>query len=582
MWSFELKQKNVGESGQSYHWTDGLNSTLSFTSHRDMHVWQSEKLHIGVLGRIRPYGQPYPNQSDLEWLENLWLEEPDPAAFYPKISGFFILLLGCRRSGQMTMVNDHVGALPLYWRHQAGTTLAGTRLAYVTGDDASVSPQSVYNYFYYHCIPGPYTLYANVQKLLPGSGISLSEQSVKPLALYIPRYDVDTDIQALQRECFNLVEKAVAWNAGPECGAFLSGGLDSSTVAGMLAKQQTPAKTFSIGFHAKGYDETPYAEITAKHFTTEHLTHYLEPGEITEHFIEVAAAFDQPFGNSSALAAYICAKFAKQHGVSVLLAGDGGDELFGGNERYAKQKIFEVYHNLPGWLRGTADALFYDSPLGQLPVGKKVRSYIQQARVPMPHRLHTYNFLKRMDPASMFTDNVWQAVDPNVPGEMYQQRYDACPAADMLERMLYLDWKFTLADNDLVKVTQMCELAGVEVRFPLIEKELVDFSCRVPSSEKLPGNKLRYFYKNSFKGFLADETLNKSKHGFGLPFGVWMKQEPALQALTNELLTSFKTRGIMQPEFVDQAMHIYQQGHQGYYGELIWIMLVFEAWMQRQ
>jgi asparagine synthase (glutamine-hydrolysing) len=146
---------------------------------------------------------------------------------------------------------------------------------------------------------------------------------------------------------------------------------------------------------------------------------------------------------------------------------------------------------------------------------------------------------------------------------------------------MYLDWKFTLADNDFVKVSTMCHKAGVEVRYPLFEKEVVDFSCTVPTGLKLPGNKLRDFYKNSFRGFLPDATLSKSKHGFGLPFGVWMKEQTALQQLTAQSLNKLKQRQIVKAEFIDEALNIYQSGHSGYYGELIWIMVILELWLEQ-
>jgi asparagine synthase (glutamine-hydrolysing) len=376
-----------------------------------------------------------------------------------------------------------------------------------------------------------------------------------------------------------VIDTAVFRNLQPDCAAFLSGGLDSSTVSGLLSVHQPFARTFSIGFDAKGYDETEYALITAKHFNTTHHVHYLQPEEIVDNFVNVATHFDEPFGNSSAMAAYICASVARQHGVSVMLAGDGGDEIFAGNERYAKQKVFELFGALPKPLQSLLDSVTH-SPLGALPLMRKARSYVDQAKIPLPDRLDTYNFLNRFAPEQIFCDTFLAQVDTQAPVQAKRQRYQQSRATDPVDKMMYLDWKFTLADNDLVKVTSMCHKAGITVRYPLFEKEVVDFSCTVPADIKLPGNKLRDFYKNSFKGFLANETLNKAKHGFGLPFGVWMKEQPRLQQLTEQTLTALKSRQIVKPAFIDEALQIYRSGHLGYYGELIWIMVVLELWLQ--
>ena len=306
----------------------------------------------------------------------------------------------------------------------------------------------------------------------------------------------------------------------------------------------------------------------------------LQPDEIAQHFTEVAGYFNEPFGNSSAMAAYICAKTARADGITVMLAGDGGDEIFAGNERYLKQLIFERYHQLPDALQKLLDVSFYNPLAAKLPLVKKAYSYINQAKMPMPDRLESYNFLNRFSGSDMFTTAFYAGINPNLPLQQQQQRFLQCKSDYLVDKMMYLDWKFTLADNDFVKVNQMCQLAGVEVRFPLIEKELVDFSCTVPASVKAPGQKLRDFYKNSFRGFLPDATLSKSKHGFGLPFGVWMKQRPDLQHIALNALQSFKQRNILQPAFIDQAIDTFENGHSGYYGELVWIIVVMELWLQ--
>ncbi|HSG53246.1 MAG TPA: asparagine synthase C-terminal domain-containing protein, partial [Rheinheimera sp.] len=324
-----------------------------------------------------------------------------------------------------------------------------------------------------------------------------------------------------------------------------------------------------------------YALLTANHFATDYKVHYLQPDEIAEHFAQVAGYFNEPFGNSSAMAAYICAKTAKADGINVMLAGDGGDEIFAGNERYVKQKVFQRYSALPAPIRALLNVGLDNSVADKLPGLKKGSSYIRQAKVPLPDRLDSYNFVNRFDLDRMFSPALLQQVDTTQPTAQKRKRYNACTSADAVDKMMYLDWKFTLADNDFVKVRQMCQLAGVEVRFPLFEKELVDFSCTVPASIKAPGQKLRDFYKNTFRGFLPDGTISKSKHGFGLPFGVWMKQRPDLQHIALNALQQFKQRNLLQPAFIEQAIDTFENGHSGYYGELVWILVVLELWLQQ-
>jgi len=562
----------------------GTLNTLHILSQRPLQVAEDDQTLVCLLGRVRPYNQDYLPGDAAQWF--LQLHQQQPQQFYPQIAGFFVLIIVDKHQGTVSMVNDHVGAVPFYIdSRQQGQLVLSDSLSLLRQHNPHVNldTQAVYNYLYFHCIPSPDAIYQQIKKLEPGVAFTVGpDGSLHNETYYQPDFTPSTEPQQLlQQQCQQLISEAVARNISPDCAAFLSGGLDSSTVAGMLAKHSQNAKTYSIGFEAQGYDETAYALITAKHFGTEHKVHYLQPAEITQHFSTVAAAFNEPFGNSSAMAAYICAKVAADDGIKVLLAGDGGDEIFAGNERYVKQKTFEHYRALPGPLRSSLDLCFYNGLAAKLPGLKKAYSYINQAKVALPDRLDSYNFLNRFDINDMFCPAFIAHIDSQLPLQQKQQRYKACRSADAVDCMMYLDWKFTLADNDLVKVSSMCQLAGVEVRYPLFEKEVVDFSCKVSAGIKAPGQKLRDFYKRSFTGFLPDATLSKSKHGFGLPFGVWMKQQPKLQQITADSLASLKQRNIIQPSFIDKALATYQQGHSGYYGELVWIMVTLELWLQQ-
>ena len=510
---------------------------------------------------------------------------------YQHLSGQFWLVVFDAINNQIYLVNDHFGMQPCFYTQQNSVVIVSDSLKKLTSVPElsfTIAEQALFNYMYFHCIPSPNTIFEQVHKLEPGKAVifkakandSILSQSER--LLYCPSFNQKKQqASGAHASCLDVIEKAVTKHASDDCGAFLSGGLDSSTVAGMLAKSQKPAKTFSIGFTIDGYDETPYAKLTAKHFNTQHEVLYLQPEQAAQEFVKVAQYFDEPFGNSSAMAAYFCAKFAKGQGVSRLLAGDGGDELFAGNERYAKQKKFEIFQQIPLAAQGIAKGIFCQTPIGKIPFLNKGASYINQAQIPLPDRLESYNFVNRLGVNNIFNRDFLSAVDTQQPIMQQRLRYQDCSSEHMVDQMLYYDWKFTLADNDLVKVNRMCELAGVEVRYPLLDKSVVDFSCTIPAEVKLPGNKLRDFYKESCRGFLAEDTLTKNKHGFGLPFGLWMKENQALKELVLDNLLAFKKRKIVKDSLVDNALNAHESVHAGYYGELIWIMVVLELWLQQ-
>jgi asparagine synthase (glutamine-hydrolysing) len=341
-----------------------------------------------------------------------------------------------------------------------------------------------------------------------------------------------------------------------------------------------PARTYSIGFDASGYDEMAYARIAARHFGTDHHEYYVTPDDLLEGIPAVAAHFDQPFGNSSAVPAWICARHAHDDGIELLLAGDGGDELFGGNSRYARQRIFGWYDAIPAAVcRHLIEPALSVPAIGRLPLIRKGASYVEQARVPLPDRTEMYNLLLRLGPENVFVPAFLAAVDPRHPTRMQRETWQDIRAGALINRMLAFDWKYTLADNDLPKVVGATGLAGVDVGFPLLADALVDFSLRLPPEWKLKGLTLRWFFKEALKDFLPPEIIAKKKHGFGLPFGVWAATHPGLRQMSVRALESFGARGIIREDFLHHLVSDLLPAHPGYYGEMVWIVMMLEHWL---
>jgi asparagine synthase (glutamine-hydrolysing) len=211
----------------------------------------------------------------------------------------------------------------------------------------------------------------------------------------------------------------------------------------------------------------------------------------------------------------------------------------------------------------------------------KAQRYIRNASQAMPGRYDNYNLLERLGPASVFTQEFLATVDQSLPQVEVAQAYHAAHTQSLINRMLALDLRYTLADNDLPKVTRSCELAGVEVRFPLLSDSLVAFSARLAPDQKLKRTKLRYFFKEALRGFLPDEIITKTKHGFGLPFGLWLQTHKPLQQLALDSLTDLKKRGFIRPELIDQLTSVHVQTHAGYYGTMVWVLMMLEQWFKR-
>jgi asparagine synthase (glutamine-hydrolysing) len=505
-----------------------------------------------------------------------------------RLGGHFALALLDKQRGTTLLAIDRIGAFPMCY------AVAGDQLVFASSADAvrahgavddRLSPQALYDFLYFHMIPSPGTVYENIRKLEPAQAVVFENGTLRHSFYWTPQF-VDggpASFAELQDEFLRIVRESVK-RCDPDdtTGAFLSGGTDSSTVSGMLAGVRGHARTYSIGFSQQGYDEISYARIAAQHFKTDQHEYYVTADDVADAFGQVAAFYDEPFGNSSAIPTLFCARLAARDGIRVMLAGDGGDELFGGNARYAKQKVFNVYNALPGALRtAVLEPLFVGLPVAKwVPPLRKVRSYIEQARQPMPDRMESYNFLHRDDPNRIFAPEFRTRFSTEHPLVLLRDVYNRASTRSLLNHMLYLDWKITLADNDLRKVNRMCALGGVEVRYPMLDDELLEFSARVPPSMKLKGLKLRWFFKKSLENFLPAEIITKPKHGFGLPFGEWLKESPRLQDAVYSSLHDFKSRKLLKAEFIDDLIATHRGGHAAYYGTMIWVIAMLELWLR--
>lgn len=504
------------------------------------------------------------------------------------IDGAFALAIIDVHADETLLAIDRAGICPLIY------AVAGEALVFGSSADAinlypsvksEIDPQSIYNYLYFHMVPGPATVFSGQRRLLPGQFLLFRGGKAVTKSYWEMRFDehCERPFAELKQDFLTVLRESVRAAAeGADTGAFLSGGTDSSTIAGMLGEVTgKPARTYSIGFEAEGYDEMAYARIAARHFGTVHHEYYVTPDNVVAAIPQIAAAHDQPFGNASAVPTYYCAKLAKADGIETLLGGDGGDELFGGNERYAKQHLYSLYSDLPSSVRkGLIEPVAFALPEGIDVVGK-VQRYIRNASQPMPGRYDNYNLLERLGAANVFTAEFLATVDAQQPRAVMARAYQQAHAETLINRMLALDLKYTLADNDLPKVTRSCELAGVDVQYPMLDDAVVAFSARLAPGLKLKGTRLRYFFKQALRGFLPDEIIVKEKHGFGLPFGPWLASHAPLRQIALDSVADLKQRHIVRADFIDELTSTHVRSHAGYYGTMVWILMMLEQWFSQ-
>jgi len=514
-----------------------------------------------------------------------------------RIEGDFALAFWDEHSTSLYLAVDPIRIHPLYYYAAGDGLVFSSSLPALIKQpfcqSLPLNPRAISAMVTLSMIPTPETIFENIYKIPPGHFLKYSDNKCDLIQYWDLQFEPPHSLPSgtLKARTRDLVTQSVSSrlahiSSQAQVGAFLSGGIDSSTILGTLAHQfSTPVKCFSIGFDVEGFNELTYARIAAKAFHAEHFEYYVTPEDVLTAIPFLMKSFDEPFGNASAIPTLYCAKLAKDHGVDVLFAGDGGDELFAGNERYATQRMFDYYFLLPKILRENfLEKCFGSShPNPPLALFRKITKYIQRANVPYPDRLLSWGIKDYTDQHEFWNPDFMHNLsrDHSIL-EYFRSHYVKAPATTALDRQLYIDLKLTLSDNDIPKVVKMTQAANLGVRFPFLALPLMEFAAKIPAKIKMRGLRLRGFFKNTYKDFLPKAVLQKSKHGFGLPVSVWLREHKPLNTFMKDVLLQkrFAQRGFITPSGLESVLRAHKTSDASLYGTIIWNLLILESWLE--
>jgi asparagine synthase (glutamine-hydrolysing) len=554
---------------------------VRLASDTDLTNWNALRAHLESKG-IR--ASQMTRGETLAWLYTM--EGPD---FLRRLEGGFSIALWDENSHRLLLASDPLGIKTLYFRRDGERVLFASRTGAVQAASiraADVNPSAVVQFLIFSVVTGPLSIYRGSEKLRPGFFLTFEKGVLRQHSYWDLEYlesrnrdEKDWAVQ-LREQMRGAVHRHLAECNQEHTGAYLSGGTDSSSVVAFMSEKFPHAHSCSISFPVTGYNEIEYARATAHHFQSRHHELCLSPQDAIDAIPRLIEFYDEPFANSSALASYHCALLAKRNGLDTLLAGDGGDELFAGNERYATDKRFAIYQSFPKWFRrGILEPLANLLPANGGPLSLP-RRYIRRANIPNPRRMFSYNVFLSTDPGRIFEQGFLDQAPPDGWMGIADAHFNEAHANSELNRMMHLDLKIILADNDLKKVSGTAELAGIRVRYPLLDRQLAEFSGTIPTSLKLKGSEKRYIFKRAMKGILPDMVLAKKKHGFGVPIGNWFLQDAGLRTLAQDVLNDPRTRqrGYFRTEFYDQVVDLHRRDHAAFYGEVIWYLVALELW----
>ncbi len=508
---------------------------------------------------------------------------------FKHLRGAFSLAIWDKVDRTLLIAVDRFAAKPLVYAADDAQILFGSQPRAIFASkrvDKGINPEAIASYLNFGVVPAPESVFRSLSKL-PGGCFLSWKHGVSLLRRYWDlEYSeaVDAGEDRLAGELLQTMSEAVQLCAGDtgtdRLGCFLSGGTDSSSILGLLTRQRRqPIHAFSIGFSEERFNELEYARIAAAQFNTRHSITVLRPEDAIVDLDKLVAAYDEPFGNSSVVPTYACLKAAQQQGIQLMLAGDGGDELFGGNQRYQPDRIYNLYHSIPRPIRRS----LIEPVAERLPAWgalSKVPRYVSRLAKENPDRYFQWLMLQQFSPGEILGDGIQMTNGHRDLLHIPRQHYRNAPASSELNRLLYIDIKMTLGDNDLPKVARAADVAGVNVRFPFLDPPLADFSGRLPVHLKVRGTEKRYLFKKATSGLLPPAILKKKKHGFGLPIGLWLKEHPLWRALAQDVLldpASYQ-RGFYQRSFVEKLFRMMDADTSTYYGDLLWLFLMAELW----
>ncbi len=578
----------------------GRTSFLVWPSERNVAGSLRVKIHgcfywVGVYGSHIPEMKDFSKESEsylFRLIEKYIAKGP---SFVEEMEWECSLALWDESKETVLLATDPCRINPIFYAYDHSMLVFSTRLPVVArilgGPALSLNLESVLHIIGSSYIPTPSTIFNEISTLSPGSVLTYcwGRSQIKKyweIDFTHPSQDSVKDLQEELRQTFRVsLEGRVKNQTDPTTiGTFLSGGIDSSTVTGVLTEiYKQPINTFTIGFSEEKFNEVEFARIASRCFHSNHHEYFVTAEDTFNALPHLIKWFDQPFGNASSIPTYFCAKLAREAGVTTLFAGDGGDELFAGNERYLTQRIFDWYKLLPRSLRRRICEPWVDKLQALLPLAilTKAQKYIRRANIPYPDRLASWGIFEILGANQFLHPKTSEHLSDFNPNSVLFQHYANARATTELDHQLYIDLQLTIGNNDLVKVTTMTEAADVDVQFPFLSQGLMECAAKIPASHKLRGTQLRRFFKMTYSDLLPKEILRKKKHGFGLPVSYWLNSYKPLNDLMHDLLLGKKAcqRGLFEAKTLRELINRHHQDDTSFYGSIIWNIMMFELWM---
>jgi asparagine synthase (glutamine-hydrolysing) len=530
-------------------------------------------------------GHKFTTRSDTESIVHLYEEYGEDC--FRRLRGMFAIALWDSRERKLLLVRDRVGKKPLFYAANQKRLLFGSELKCLLAVEASIrtiDPQALSDYFSFGYVPAPKTIYRDVRKLRPGHYLVASANGVRE----VPYWDLSfaqvenrTEDEWCEMLRHSLCEATrVRLMSDVPLGAFLSGGVDSSSVVAMMSHLMNRAvTTCSIGFDDKEYNEADFAREISKKFETDHHEQIVHP-EAIEILKKLVWHYDEPFADSSAIPTYYVSWVARQS-VTVALGGDGGDESLAGYRRYYFDYLENRLRSMvpAGVRRGVFGPLGRAyPPLAWAPRMFRARATFQSlSRSPLEGYFNTMSIFRADEKPCLLSRDFQASLGGYDSIEVLRHHYDRAGTNDLLSRIQYVDMKTYLPDDILAKVDRASMAVSLEVRAPMLDHHFLELTTKIPSSLKLRGTSGKYIFKKAMAEVLPHDILHRRKQGFAVPLARWFRHE--LRDLAHDAIFS-RDDGVLDAQYLRKIWDEHQGGTYDRSSHL-WAVLMYREWYEK-
>ncbi|MFA5841393.1 MAG: asparagine synthase (glutamine-hydrolyzing) [Candidatus Paceibacterota bacterium] len=558
-------------------------------------VFNGEIYNFGDLRKGLESRHKFTGHSDTEVIAHLYEETGEKV--FSKIDGMFAIAIYDKTRSKLFLARDRMGKKPLYYGIFDGTLIFGSELKALMVHpkfEKELDIVSLNKYLQYEYIPTPHTMFKNVWKLEPGhyasyDGTVLTKTKFWEISFVgkeIEAPSLKDSLERLDTLLYNAVKKRMVSDV--PLGIFLSGGIDSSTIAyyaQRIARENgaKPVKTFSIGFSEGSFDESAYARQVSKYLGTEHEEKILSAKDSLSLIPDIADFLDEPLADASIIPTYLLSRFTREH-VTVALGGDGGDELLCGYDTFLAHRLADIYEKIPEFMRKD----IFEKLIPLLPVSQRNMSFDFKAKKFIAgfygdKKYRNQRWLGAFDKserAELFSSEVWRGLEGANEFDDIDRYLAECPSDDYYNQLMFMYLRTYMMDDILVKVDRASMYNSLEVRAPFLDTEVVNFLVKQPLSFKLRGLTTKYLLKQLMEDKLPSEIVYRNKKGFGIPLTEWLKGE--LKPLVKETLSeeSIKNQGLFNMEYIDKLKKEHFSGQKDNRKQL-WALMVFSLWHKK-